>query len=125
MYSTGEYTSPIEHSIVIVTSGYGDSSGHPTSEQAVVSDALSVYRWIVRCHRDNVGVPVGASESGPEFGPETVSGSEMSRGRIEDGATSETAATSAGAPVIVWGHSLGTGYILVYSTYVSSMASPF
>lgn len=83
-----------------------------------MSDALAVYRWIVRCHRDNVGVPVGARESGPECGPETVSGSEMSRGHMEDSATSETAATSAGAPVIVWGHSLGTGYILVYSSCI-------
>ena len=85
--------------------GYGDSSGSPTSEQAVVSDALAVYRWIVQhCRTENAGEGAPAAEPIPEA---TSPAHVAHIVRMEEGAASE----AIGAPVIVWGHSLGTGYV--------------
>ena len=85
--------------------GYGDSSGSPTSEQAVVSDALAVYRWIVqRCRTENAGAGGPAAEPIPEA-TSLAHGAHIAR--MGEGAAPE----AGGAPIIVWGHSLGTGYV--------------
>ena len=78
------------------SAGFGDSSGSPTTDRSVASDAAAVYRWILE-HRTSAASAADAEGDCEAHEP------------AEEGSHQQVA---AGAPVIIWGHSLGTGCVV-------------
>ena len=78
------------------SAGFGDSSGCPTTDRSVASDAAAVYRWILkrRTSADSAADAEGVSET---HGP----AEECSHQQV-----------AAGTPVIIWGHSLDTEFVV-------------
>lgn len=77
------------------SAGFGDSSGNPTSDRSIVSDAEAIYRWILE-RRKSAAVNTHLERDGQEL-------KTADSGARPQGAT--------GSPIILWGQSFGTGFV--------------